>query len=210
MLRVAAAPEDAEEALQRRVAGKPPTSGRSCSHPPQAYAAEQFASAAQLLESAGDLHPGSLAIGCNLGLTRYQQGNRDEALALLNECVGAMRDKDTRRQMGELATALGTGDCLSVVSPAARQQVARLNDAILHDVGDDRESRDEVALPMTTNLRADEAAAGQPPEEPGAPVQPGEVCRVGRAPGRRDALRTQYVQAVPGAIDLDEAQARLV
>ena len=79
------------------------------------------------------------------------------------------------------------GRSLSVVSPAARQQVARLNDAILHDVGDDRESRDEVALPMTTLCGADEAAAGRPPEEPGAAVQPGEVCGVGRAPGRRDS-----------------------
>ena len=129
--------EDAEKALQRVAEAADQQVRSLMDRAAQAYAAEQFASAAQLLESAGDLHPGSLAIGCNLGLTRYQQGNRDEALALLNECVGAMRDKDTRRQMGELATALGTGDRLSVVSPAARQQVARLNDAILHDVGDE-------------------------------------------------------------------------
>jgi hypothetical protein len=59
----------------------------------QAYAAENFAKAAQLLESAGALHPGNLAIGCNLALTRYQQGNRDEALTLLDQCVGALDRK---------------------------------------------------------------------------------------------------------------------
>ena len=38
----------------------------------KAYAAENFAKAAQLLESASALHPGNLGIGCNLALTRYQ------------------------------------------------------------------------------------------------------------------------------------------
>ncbi len=202
--------EDAEKALQRVAEAADQQVRSLMDRAAQAYAAEQFASAAQLLESAGDLHPGSLAIGCNLGLTRYQQGNRDEALALLNECVGAMRDKDTRRQMGELATALGTGDRLSVVSPAARQQVARLNDAILHDVGDDRESRDEVALPMAT-------LCGQMKQlQSGHPKNPAllfDLAKCAESDGRLDdstVLLTQYVQAAPGAIDLDEVQARLV
>jgi tetratricopeptide (TPR) repeat protein len=202
--------EDAEKALQRVAEAADQQVRSLMDRAAQAYAAEQFASAAQLLESAGDLHPGSLAIGCNLGLTRYQQGNRDEALALLNECVGAMRDKDTRRQMGELATALGTGDRLSVVSPAARQQVARLNDAILHDVGDDRESRDEVALPMTTVCgQMKQLQAGHPRN----PALLFNLAKCAESDGRLDdatVLLTQYVQAAPGAIDLDEVQARLV
>ena len=202
--------EDAEKALQRVAEAADQQVRSLMDRAAQAYAAEQFASAAQLLESAGDLHPGSLAIGCNLGLTRYQQGNRDEALALLNECVGAMRDKDTRRQMGELATALGTGDRLSVVSPAARQQVARLNDAILHDVGDDRESRDEVALPMTTICgQMKQLQAGHPKN----PALLFNLAKCAESDGRLDdatVLLTQYVQAAPGAIDLDEVQARLV
>ena len=62
----------------------------------QAYAAENFTKAAQLLETAGDLHPGNLAIGCNLGPTRYQQGRRDDAFALLDECVASI----TKRTFG--------------------------------------------------------------------------------------------------------------
>ena len=62
----------------------------------QAYAAENFTKAAQLLESAGELHPGNLAIGCNLGLTSYQQGNRDDALTLLDQCVGVAAGRRTR------------------------------------------------------------------------------------------------------------------
>ena len=202
--------EDAEKALQRVAEAADQQVHSLMDRAAQAYAAEQFASAAQLLESAGDLHPGSLAIGCNLGLTRYQQGNRDEALALLNECVAAMRDKDTRRQMGELATALGTGDRLSVVSPAARQQVARLNDAILHDVGDDRESRDEVALPLTTMCgQMKQLQAGHPKN----PALLFNLAKCAESDGRLDdatTLLTQYVQVAPGANDLDEVQARLV
>ena len=83
----------------------------------QAYAAENFTKAAQLLETAGELHPGNLAIGCNLGLTRYQQGRRDDAFALLDECVASLREKDTRRRFAELDSALSTGDRASVVSP---------------------------------------------------------------------------------------------
>ena len=76
----------------------------------KAYAAENFSKAAQLLESADALHPGDLSIGCNLALTRYQQGNRNDALTLLDQCVGAMRDNEPRRQLAELHTALATGD----------------------------------------------------------------------------------------------------
>jgi hypothetical protein len=62
--------EDAEKALQRVAEAADQQVRSLMDRAAQAYAAEQFASAAQLLESAGDLHPGSLAIGCNLGLTR--------------------------------------------------------------------------------------------------------------------------------------------
>ena len=72
----------------------------------QAYAAENFAKAAQLLQSADALHPGNVAITCNLALTTYQQGDRDQALAQLNACVSALRDKDPRRHLAELFTAL--------------------------------------------------------------------------------------------------------
>src|SRR6266700_261272 len=78
------------------------------------YAAENFAKTAQLLDSASALHPGNVAIGCNLALTKYQQGQRDEALPLLEQCVGALRDKEPRRRLAELYTALSTGDRLSV------------------------------------------------------------------------------------------------
>jgi tetratricopeptide (TPR) repeat protein len=97
----------------------------------QAYAAENFTKAAQLLESAGALHPGNLTIGCDLALTRYQQGNRDEALSRLDQCIGAMRDPEPRRQLAELYTALVTGDRTSVAAPGIKPQVSRLNDAIL-------------------------------------------------------------------------------
>ena len=40
--------------------------------------------------------PAISAIGCNLGLTRYQQGKRDDALALLDECVGGAAGTRTR------------------------------------------------------------------------------------------------------------------
>ena len=69
----------------------------------QAYAAENFTKAAQLLQSADALHPGHVAITCNLALTTYQQGDhRDQALTQLDACVAALRDKDPRRRLAEL------------------------------------------------------------------------------------------------------------
>ena len=82
----------------------------------QAYAAENFTKAAQLLQSADALHPGHVGITCNLALTTYQQGDhRDQALSQLDACVAALRDKDPRRHLAELFTALQTGDRQSVV-----------------------------------------------------------------------------------------------
>jgi hypothetical protein len=158
----------------------------------QAYASEQFATAAQLLQDASDLHPGSLAIGCNLGLTRYQQGNRDEALALLNECVGAMRDKDTRRQMGELATALGTGDRLSVVSPAARQ---RSPGQRRHPPRGRRPECVRGGLADAGGLRADEQLHPATRRTQRL-VQSGSARLTGA--GRRDGLLTQHAGRARG------------
>ena len=108
--------EDAEKALQRVAEAADQQVRSLMDRAAQAYAAEQFASAAQLLESAGELHPGSLAIGCNLGLTRYQQGNRDEALALLNECVARCETR-TRVVRWESWRPLSAP---AIVSPSSR------------------------------------------------------------------------------------------
>ena len=179
----------------------------------QAYAAENFAKAAQLLESAGALHPGNLAIGCNLGLTRYQQGNRDEALALLDECVAAMRDKDTRRQIGGAGHRAGHRRSAERRGAGRSQQVARLNDAI---------------LPTTTGTTADDddddgpaaPAAGLCAQmkqlQAGLPKNPAllfNLAKCAESDGRLDDatdLLTEYGQAAPTAADIDEVQARLV
>lgn len=179
----------------------------------QAYAAENFAKAAQLLESAGALHPGNLAIGCNLALTRYQQGNRDEALPLLDQCVGALRDKEPRRQLAELYTALDTGDRLSVVAPGARQQVARLNDAILQESDKDAQSDDDdAAVPSAPAVGL---CAQMKQLQAGLLKNPAmlfNLAKCAESEGRLgDATRllTEYSQAAPMAADSDEVQARL-
>ncbi|MEO6237954.1 MAG: tetratricopeptide repeat protein, partial [Vicinamibacterales bacterium] len=134
---------DAEKGLERVAEAAEQQVKQLMADAAKAYAAEDFAKAAKLLESAGELHPGNLGIGCNLAVTRYQQGNRGEALTLLDSCVRAVRDKDARRRLAELSTALITGDRLSIVAPDARQQVARLNDAILQESDRDGQSEDD-------------------------------------------------------------------
>lgn len=180
----------------------------------QAYGAENFKKAALLLETAGALHPGNLAIGCNLALTRYQQGNRDEALPLLDLCVGALRDKEPRRQLAEVYTALVTGDRLSVVAPAVRQQVARLNHAILansdKDVPDDEDADadvpSEAIVGLCPQMKAVQATLLKNPAMLfNLAICAGSEGRLG------DAIRllTEYSQLVPTAADTDEVQARL-
>ncbi len=179
----------------------------------QAYGSENFTKAGQLLESAGALHPGNLTIGCNLALTRYQQGNRDDALALLDQCVGAMHDKDPRRRLAELFTALVTGNRSSAVAPGARPQLARLNDAILferdHDVQFDDD--DNPVTPPAGGL-----CAQMKQLEGGLPRDPAmlfNLAKCAESEGRLgDAIRllTDYTQAAPAALDADEVQARLI
>ena len=178
----------------------------------QAYGAEKFNKAAQLLETAGALHPGNLTIGCNLAMTRYQQGNRDEALPLLDQCVGAVRDKEPRRQLAELYAALVTGDRLSVVPPAVRQQIARLNDAILterdKDVPDDDDAEVSAAavVGLCPQMKAVQATLVKNPS------MLFNLATCADSEGRfGDATRllTEYTQVAPMAADNDEVQARL-
>jgi tetratricopeptide (TPR) repeat protein len=179
----------------------------------QAYGAEDFKKAALLLETAGALHPGTLAIGCNLALTRYQQGNRDEALSLLDRCVGALRDKEPRRQLAELHTALVTGDRVTVVAPGVRQQVARLNDAILaqsdKDVPEDDEA--DVPAPPPVSLCAQmKAIQGSLLKNPAMLFNLATCAETEGRLGDAIRLLTEYSQVVPAAADSDEVQARLV
>jgi tetratricopeptide (TPR) repeat protein len=205
---------DAEKGLERIAEAAGEQVKTLIGNAAQAYSAENFAKAAQLLESAGALHPGNLVIGCNLALTRYQQGNREESLTLLEQCVGALRDKEPRRQLAELYTALATGDRLSIVAPAARQQVARLNDAILQERDREPQSDDDDAdVPSTT-------AEGLCPQmkqlQAGLLKNPAmlfNLAKCAESDGRLgDATRllTEYRQAAPMAADGDEVQARLV
>jgi tetratricopeptide (TPR) repeat protein len=206
--------EDAEKGLERVAQAADQQVKALMSDAAQAYAAEKFPTAAQLLESAGALHPGNLAIGCNLGLTRYQLGSTDEALTLLDQCVGALRDKGPRRQLAELYTALESGDRLSVAPPAARQQVARLNDAILQESDRDILSDDDdggapvvPAGGLCTQIKQAQA---------GLLKHPGmlfNLAKCAESEGRlADAIRllTDYGQAAPKAADSDNVQARLV
>ena len=180
----------------------------------QAYAAENFTKAAQLLESAGALHPGNLTIGCDLALTRYQQGNRDEALSRLDQCIGAMRDPEPRRQLAELYTALVTGDRASVAAPGMKPQVSRLNDAILKEGDKDAQvGDDEVAAPSPVSG----GLCGQlKPLQAGLMKHPAmlfNLATCAQSEGRlADAIRllTEYSQAAPMAADKDAVQARLV
>ena len=181
----------------------------------KAYATENFPKAAQLLESADALHPGDLSIGCNLALTRYQQGNRDDALALLDQCVGAMRDNEPRRQLAELHTALATGDRLSVVAPNVRPQIARLNDALLQErdndpLASDDDGADVPAAPagaLCTQMQRLQAGLLK------NPAMLFNLAKCAETEGRlSDAIRllTEYGQAAPTAADIDEVQERIV
>jgi tetratricopeptide (TPR) repeat protein len=179
----------------------------------RAYGAEQFAGAAQSLETARQLHPGSLAIGCNLALTRFQQGQRDEALALLDDCVTAVRDKDARRHLAELFTALGTGDRLTIVPLSGRPQVVKLNDAILREANEESSSDDDddAGTVPTAALCAQmkQVQGGLP----GNPAMLFNLAKCAESDGRLDdamALLGQYSKAAPGAYDLEEVQARVV
>src|SRR4030095_12065466 len=93
---------DAEEGLARIAEAAREQVKAMMTDAAQAYATENFAKAAQLLESAAALHPGHLGIGCNLALTRYQQDDRGQALTLLDHCVGALQDKEPRRPLAAL------------------------------------------------------------------------------------------------------------
>ncbi len=205
---------DAEKGLERVAVAAEQQVKTLMAGAAQAYAVEDFAKAAQLLEGAGALHPGNLAIGCNLALTRYQQDRRDEALTLLDQCVGALRDKEPRRQLAELYTALGTGDRLSVVAPATRQQVARLNDAILEESDNDAQSDDDdvevpsaPAVGLCTQMRQLQGGLLK------NPAMLFNLAKCAESEGRLGeaiGLLTEYSQAAPSATDSDEIQARLV
>ena len=206
--------EDAEKGLERIAEAADKAVKKLMSDAAQAYAAENFAKARQLLESADGLHPGNLTIGCNLALTKYQQGNRDEALALLDLCVGALREKEPRRRLAELYTALGTGDRSSVVAPAARLQVARLNDAILQESDRDPQSdNDDAALPSAPEV----GLCAQMQQVQGGllknPAMLFNLAKCAESEGRLDdatRLLTDYGQVAPMAADADEVKARLV
>jgi tetratricopeptide (TPR) repeat protein len=177
------------------------------------YAAEHFAKTAELLESAAALHPGNVAIGCNLALTKYQQGQRDDALPLLEDCIGALRDKEPRRQLAEVFTALTTGDRQSIVPPGARQQVARLNDAILQDRDKDISADDDDARPSAPSVGLCAQMAQVPAGLSRNPAMLFNLARCAELDGRLpDAIRllTDYSQAAPGAADIEDVQARLV
>jgi tetratricopeptide (TPR) repeat protein len=182
----------------------------------QAYAAENFAKAAQLLESAGALHPGNLAIGCNLALTRYQQDKRDEALALLDQCVGTLQDEEPRRELRELYTALQTGDRLSVAAPAIKQQVARLNLAILQERDRDTTSDDDdgdADKPPAAEVSLCAEMKALPAALVSHPAMLFNLGNCAESEGRLgDAARllTEYIQTAPLAADQYEVQARLV
>jgi tetratricopeptide (TPR) repeat protein len=202
---------DAEKGLERIAEAAAQQVKTLMADAEKAYAAENFAKAAQLLDSASALHPGNLGIGCNLALTRYQQGNRDDALTLLDECVGALRDKEPRRQLAELYTALATGDRISVAAPSTRLQVTRLNDAILQDRDNDPQSdNDEADVPSAPLCRQmTQLQAGLLRN----PAMLFNLAKCAQSDGRLgDAIHllTEYAQAAPMAADSDDVQERLV
>ncbi len=83
---------DAEEGLERIALAAREQVKAMMADAAQAYTTENFAKAAQLLESAAALNPGHLGIGCNLALTRYQQDHRGQALSLARAmCCRAAR-----------------------------------------------------------------------------------------------------------------------
>lgn len=181
----------------------------------QAYAMENFAKAAQLLEGAAALHPGHLGIGCNLALTRYQQDNRRQALSLLDQCVGALQDKEPRRQLAELHTALQTGDRLTMAPPAISQRIALLNHAILKERDQDGQLDDDdvdepagsaTAAGLCAQMKALQAAL------PDNPAMVFNLAKCAESEGRfADAasLLARYIERAPRAADLDEVRARL-
>jgi thioredoxin-like negative regulator of GroEL len=203
---------DAEKGLERVAAAAAEQVKTLMTDAAKEYAAEHFAKTTQLLASAGALHTGDVTIGCNLALTRYQQGQRDEALPLLEDCIGAVRDKESRRQLAELYTALSTGDRRSVVAPDARQRVARLNDAVLRErdkdaPADDEDAASAPATGICTQMAQLQAAL------PKNPAMLFNLAKCAESEGRlADATRLliEYGQAAPGAVDAEDVQARLI
>lgn len=207
------ATEDAEKGLERIAKAADLQVKGLMDDAEKAYGAENFKKAGELLEAAAALHPGNLAIGCNLALTRYQQGTRDEAVGLLDQCVGALRDKDPRRQLAELHTALVTGDRLAVAAPRIKQQIARLNDAILaesdRDVPDEDDAEQVAAagVGLCPQMKAVQASLA------GHPAMLFNLATCAESEGRfADAIEllTAYRQAVPMASDREAVEARLV
>ena len=203
---------DAEKGLERIAQAADQQVKTLMTDAAQAYGAENFTKAAELLDTAGALHPGNLAIGCNLALTKYQQGNRDEALPLLAQCVGAVRDKEPRRQLAELYTALVTGDRLNVAPPGIRPQVARLNDAMLAQTDkdvpndEDADAPSAAAVGLCAQMKAVQAGLVK------NPAMTFNLAGCAESEGRLgDAIRllTDYREAVPTALDASEVQARL-
>ncbi|HTM26625.1 MAG TPA: hypothetical protein VL225_15620 [Vicinamibacterales bacterium] len=205
---------DAEKGLERVAEAAGQQVKTLMSDAARAYAAEDFAKTSQLLETAGALHPGNVAINCNMALTKYQQGQRDEALALLDQCVGAVRDKDARRQLAELQTALTTGDRATIVAPGDRQRIARLNDAVLLDGDKDIAADNEDASPSSApGVALCTQMAQLQAEVRGSPAMLFNLAKCAESDGRlTDAIRllTEYGQATPSATDTEEIQARLI
>ena len=205
----------AEKGLERIAEAAREQAKKMIADAAQAYGAENFAKAAQLLESAGALHRGNLAIGCNLALTRYQQDKRDEALTLLNQCVEALQDEEPRRQLAELHTALQTGDRLSVAAPPIAEAVARLNHAILKERdrgapsdGDDGDAEKTPGpnLELCAQMKALQA------RQVNSPAMVFNLAKCAESEGRLgDAARllAEYIETAPLAADRDEVRARL-
>ena len=184
-------PRDAEKGLERIAEAADEQVKTLMADAAQAYAAENFAKAAQLLESAGALHPGNLAIGCNLALTRYQQGNRDEALdAARSMCRGAARQGPAAPIGGAVH---GPGHRRPAERRGARRPGSRSRDSTTRScrrVTRTPQSDDDddgcADAPAVGALRADEAVAGRAARESGDALQPRQVRRVGGTPRRRD------------------------
>ena len=206
---------DAEEGLARIAEAARDQVKAMMADAAQAYTTENFAKAAQLLESAAALHPGHLGIGCNLALTRYQQDNRGQALALLDHCVGALQDKEPRRQLAELYTALQTGDRQTVTPPAISQRIALLNHAILKE-GDQDGQLDDDDVDEPAGSASEAGLCAQMKALQGAlvdnPAMVFNLAKCAESEGRfADAasLLTKYIERAPRAADLDEVRARL-
>lgn len=207
---------DAEEGLARVAAAAREQVKAMMADAAQAYTTENFAKAAQLLESAAALHPGHLGIGCNLALTRYQQDNRVQALSLLDQCVGALQDKEPRRQLAELYTALQTGDRRTIVPSAISQRIALLNHAILKESDQDGQLDDDddeapagaaSAAGLCAQMKALQTALAD------NPAMVFNLAKCAESEGRfADAasLLNKYLERAPQAADLDEVRARLM